>query len=275
VASLGLDTPEIGQSPRRGPPSGLAPTAVARASSPGIPRGPGPSPARSAARSRPIRSGSSTRRRGSLPGAWWDRRPGDRLRSRPPARAGCPERAAVRRRRGSTRPSLAGGGVMGAGGSGLTAVPPRWFWEIDRMLRSVRGVGRAGGPRRAHRARALGPSGHPRIRVAEFLPFALILEAGIPARRFQPRLLPPGTDSETPGVPARGRGFKSHLRFEALTFRRTISGNARTVAWQRASNDRGMRRREGATHRAVNFHIRGAARRSAADEVVSCREGDT
>ena len=60
----------------------------------------------------------------------------------------------------------------GTWGSGLSPVPPRLLWEIDRMLRSVRGVRRAGGPRRDRRARAFGHSGHPRIRVAEFLPFA-------------------------------------------------------------------------------------------------------
>jgi hypothetical protein len=41
--------------------------------------------------------------------------------------------------------------------------------EIDRIVRPVPGVGRAGGPRRA---RALGQSSHSRIRVADFPPFA-------------------------------------------------------------------------------------------------------
>jgi len=46
----------------------------------------------------------------------------------------------------------------------------------------------------------IGPkSGHPRIRLAEFLPFALIRGAGIPARPVPAPTTPRGTDSETPG----------------------------------------------------------------------------
>jgi hypothetical protein len=174
MAFLGLDTPENRTKPSEGTAVRAGPRRPFPASSPGTPRGgrglrPRDRPC-GAGRSDPDLSLGAADRSGARAGT------GARVTALHGAR---PHGPGVPKEGGRSMASSAdprqpsGRWGHGSWGSGRTPVPPRWFWEIDRMLRSVRGVRRAGGPRGDRRARASGQSGHPRIRVAEFLPFAL------------------------------------------------------------------------------------------------------